>query len=188
MSTSHTSHDAPAAPGADHGKAHKREHAIPLWGLFLALLALTALEVGFFELWSDSDLKGHPFVDKYVMVLVILVALTLPKALIVLIWFMHLKFEKQLVTLCAVLPFGFAALAVIPPLTDIKTLKGDGKTYNQVDGLTKFAAEINPHGNHSPAEHAPGKAVEHNLLKGTPAGTPPLAPAKPADAPAPDAH
>ncbi len=96
---------------------HDDSHKLPLWALFLALLVLTAGEVGLYEVWRHTL-----FVPKIVIVLIILV-LTLPKAAIVMIYFMHLKFEKQLITVLAVVPLFMAVFAVLAILSDIVTLK-----------------------------------------------------------------
>lgn len=125
---------APTHSTQDHSHG-KHDHALPLWGLFLALLAFTAAEVGLFEVWhrtQEVNAAGEvtwQLMPKFAMVLIIFL-FTIPKAVIVLVYFMHIKFEKWLVVLLALLPFGFAAIAVLPTLTDIRTLKGDQKTYN----------------------------------------------------------
>jgi len=98
--------------------AHKEHHPLPLWTLFLVLLSLTVAEVGLFEIWS----RNQAMMPKYAMVLLLLI-FTLPKAAIVLIYFMHLKFEKHLVITLALIPFMLAAIVVLPILTDIMTLK-----------------------------------------------------------------
>lgn len=110
-----------------------KNHTVPLWGLFLALLALTAGEVGLYEVWRETQ-----FVPKFVIVLIILV-LTLPKAAIVMIYFMHLKFEKPLIVALAVGPLVFVLLAVLPTLTDIRTLKP--RLHNQVSQITGHGVE-----------------------------------------------
>jgi hypothetical protein len=146
---------APAATA--HAAHHKHEHKVPLWGLFLALLALTAAEVGLFEVWHASAHDGEPFIPKFAMVLLLLL-FTLPKAAIVMIYFMHLKFEKQLVIALALLPFVTAGLAVLPTLTDVKTLDGHGQTYNKVPDLKDFT----PHGGAGHGvEPAHGENAEH---------------------------
>lgn len=128
----------------------KHEHAVPLWGLFLALLALTAAEVGLFEYWSHTNLAGHPFIPKFAMVLLLLV-FTLPKAAIVMIYFMHLKFEKQFIVLLAVAPFATAAIAVLVTTTDNQALQGDGKMDNHVPALVHFAPnDAHAHGHDAP--------------------------------------
>jgi hypothetical protein len=63
---------------------------------------------------------GHPFIPKYALVLLILIVLTLPKGAIVMIYFMHLKFEKQFVVFLSLIPFLFAAVCVLPALADIR--------------------------------------------------------------------
>ncbi|MBI1336912.1 MAG: hypothetical protein GC164_08120 [Phycisphaera sp.] len=113
--------------------AHKHEHAVPLWTLFLLLLAFTAAEVGFYEIWVHSnqhamETGGVPFMPKVAMVLVLLFVLTLPKALIVLVYFMHLKFEKLLIVGLAVLPFVMVGIAILPNLSDTLALKS--RAYN----------------------------------------------------------
>lgn len=109
----------------------QEHHRIPLGGLFLALLALTAAEVALFEVWS----RHQGLMPKYAMVLLLLL-FTLPKAAIVLVFFMHLRFERQLVVTLALLPFVMAAIAVLPILTDIVTLKPSAT--NQVPGLRQY--------------------------------------------------
>lgn len=127
--------------------APKEHHPVPLWTLFLALLALTVAEVVLFEIWS----RNQALMPKYAMVLLLLV-FTIPKAAIVLIYFMHLKFERQLIIALALIPFLMAAIAVLPILTDIMTLRG--QSYNEVEGLRAY----NPvaHG----VEHEDGD-IEH---------------------------
>jgi len=124
----------------DHG------HKVPLWALFLALLTFTALEVGFYEYWRSTEevingMKSY-FIPKYVMVLVILIVLTLPKALIVLIYFMHLKFEKVLLVYLAIVPFLMAPLAVVPTMIDGQALAED--RYSHDDDLGAFS--VHHHG------------------------------------------
>lgn len=121
----------------------EHNHRVPLWGLFLALLALTAAEVALFEVWS----RNQWLMPKYAMVLLLLI-FTLPKAAIVLIYFMHLKFERQLVVGLAIAPFPIVLIAILPILSDTVTLKP--QAYNQVPGLREFV----PHTSHdSPSDH-----------------------------------
>jgi len=115
------------------------QHRVPLWGLFLALLAFTAAEVGLFETWSRIP-AFHDALPKFALVLLIL-TFTIPKALIVMVYFMHLKFERQLIVMLAVVPFIFVSIAVLTILTDIVTLKNNGRTYNQVANLGEYKAE-----------------------------------------------
>ncbi len=140
--------NAPASSHADHphdhAAGHTGGHSINLMACFLALLALTAGEVLLFEVWVHTH-----FVPKFVMVLMLLI-LTLPKAAIVMIYFMHLKFEKHLLVLLAVVPLLMIFVAVLPTLTDIMTLKHNDLTRNQVHGL----ADWNPmNAGHSAQDH-----------------------------------
>ena len=83
---------------------------------FIALSALTVGEVGLFELWRSTQ-----FVPKIVVVMIIL-GLTLPKAAIVMIFFMHLRYEKLVLIIIAVAPLILVFIAILPTLTDIKTV------------------------------------------------------------------
>ncbi len=68
------------------------------------------------------DIEKLFFIPKFVLVLLILV-FTLPKAYLVLVYFMHIRFEKALVVWLAVVPLMMTFLAVLPTLTDTATLK-----------------------------------------------------------------
>lgn len=129
----------------------QEHHRVPLWSLFLALLVLTAAEVALYEVWS----RNQWIMPKVTMVLILIFVLTLPKAMIVLTYFMHLKFERQLIVMLALLPFGLVFVAVLPILTDIVTLKAN--SYNQVEGLRDYG----PTG-HGHAEDQSGHEDDHD--------------------------
>ncbi|MEX0778045.1 MAG: cytochrome C oxidase subunit IV family protein [Phycisphaeraceae bacterium] len=136
-------------------------HGVPLLWLFVALLCLTAAEVGLFEIWhrtgshqADGSFEG--FIPKYALVLLILV-FTIPKALIVLIYFMHLKFERQLVVSLAIVPFVIAFLAVLTPLVDAAALF-DRRVY-RVDNSGGPAA---PHTEDAQAGHGEAPASDQS--------------------------
>lgn len=93
-----------------------KTHTLRLLPFFMALSALTVGEVGLFELWRSTQ-----FVPKIVVVMIIL-GLTLPKAAIVMIFFMHLRYEKLVLILIAVAPLILVLIAILPILTDIKTV------------------------------------------------------------------
>lgn len=117
-------------------------HIVPLWGLFVALLALTAAEVGLYEFWqrSGEQVNGQMvyFIPKFAIVLLILV-FTLPKALVVLIFFMHLKFEKQMIVTLAIVPFIVAGIAVLLTLSDTKALHDQAQASRSVAGLKDYS-------------------------------------------------
>ena len=94
--------------------AGKENHQLRLIPFFLALSALTAGEIILYEIWRRTG-----FLPKHVIVIVILL-LTLPKAAIVLVYFMHLKFEKLFLVVVALFPLILVFIAVLTPLTDIK--------------------------------------------------------------------
>lgn len=126
-------------------------HRVPLWSLFLALLVLTAAEVALYEVWS----RNQWIMPKFTMVLILIFVLTLPKAMIVLTYFMHLKFERQLIVALALLPFGMVFVAVLPILTDAVTLKPHA--YNQVEGLRDYGPA-----SHDQADHGDGHGQEND--------------------------
>ena len=114
----------------------KHGHTVPLWGLFIALLALTGAEVGLYEFWRQTghevDGETFYFIPKFALVLMILI-FTLPKALIVLMYFMHLKFEKRLVLTLAIAPFFTAGIAVLFILSDTNALQDQTPRRSQKD-------------------------------------------------------
>ena len=127
------------SPTADvHGHADQAHgHALKLMPFFLALLALTAAEVGLYEWWRHSwvmegDVKVFA-IPKFVLVLLILV-FTLPKAYIVLVYFMHIRFEPAFIVWLAVIPLLMTFLAVLPTLTDTATLKERKLNHTSVIG------------------------------------------------------
>ena len=137
--------DLHAAPAPATG------HALKLFPFFLALLALTAAEVGLYEWWRHSwvmegDVKVFA-IPKFVLVLLILV-FTLPKAYIVLVYFMHIRFEPALIVWLAVIPLMMAFIAVLPTLTDTATLKEQKLNHTKVIG--KY---VPPHHDHDGHDH-----------------------------------
>lgn len=132
-----------------HSTTAHDDHKLPLWALFLCLLALTAAEVALYDLW----VRYH-FMPKYALVMLIL-AFTLPKAAIVMIYFMHLKFEKQIIILLAIVPLVMACGGVLTIVTDTVTLKPHA--INQMEKIGDYSHE-NSHGNH----HGHGAAEENS--------------------------
>ena len=138
----------------------KDNHHLSLLPYFFALLGLTAVEVGLYEAWrAMADENGQSFVPKYVIVLIIL-AFTIPKAGIVMTYFMHLRYEKQLLIMFATTPLIIVFIAVLPTLSDIKTLKPN--LQNQQQQITGFGPhkpmKLKHHDHqHGPGEHKDGK-------------------------------
>lgn len=130
---------------SSHSDSHSKDagHGVNIMACFMALLVLTAGEVALFEIWTYTH-----FVPKYVMVLMILV-LTLPKAAIVAIYFMHLKFEKQFIVWLALFPILLVFIAVLPTLVDAVTLKNHNQVVHKVD----LGSWVPPYGKHG-AGHA----------------------------------
>ena len=76
-------------------------------GIFVALAALTACELGIaFLSWSKSVL------------IVILVALAFWKAILVALYYMHLRFEGRRVMLLALAPLPFVVILLIAGLME----------------------------------------------------------------------
>lgn len=128
----------------------------------MALLLLTAAEVGLYEIWRHTAAQGDPFIPKLALVLILVLVLTLPKAAIVLIYFMHVKFEKQLVVLLALAPFLFVFIAVLPTLTDIMVLQEKARPDYYVQTITGIAAD-----------HGHGHDAPHDATAPAPATTAP---------------
>ena len=118
---------------------------------FFLLLLFTAAEIGLYEFWRHTrDHWDEPFVPKFVVVMLIFL-FTLPKAFIVLSYFMHLRFERSLVVLIALVPFVMVAIAVLPILTDIRTLAD--RNYTPAVGLVDEVES--GHGPTEPEGHDP---------------------------------
>ena len=85
-------------------------HPQPNYGaIFLALFVFTVVEV---------FVAGFPLPKFYIALM--LIAFALVKAGLVAIFYMHLKFEKMLLTLIVLSPFVFAAILVLLVGFDIR--------------------------------------------------------------------
>ncbi len=125
--------------------AHKNNHSVNLLTCFLLLLVFTAAEIALYEVWRQTG-----FVPKLVLVFLIFV-FTIPKAAIVMIYFMHLKFEKPLLVMLALAPFVTVAILVLVTLTDSQTLAP--RIYTRASDLSTFKT-IHHHGDEE--EHPSG--------------------------------
>ncbi len=129
---------APALSAESHDSGHA--HGLKLMPFFLALLALTAAEVGLYEWWvrtgviPEGGTEKVFAIPKFALVLLILI-FTLPKAYIVLVYFMHLRFEKAIVVVLAVVPLLLVWICVLPTLTDGTVLKKQRWYHPEVIGL-----------------------------------------------------
>lgn len=135
--------------------ASDTKHTVNLPVCFLLLLVFTTAEIVLYEVWrrSGHEVDGQVthFIPKFALVLLILV-FTIPKAFIVLTYFMHLKFERVTVVGIALLPFVFVAVLILPILTDIRTLAP--RNYSKSFELGDFAT-------HTHGGDAPAKAEDH---------------------------
>ncbi len=86
------------------------EHAKhpPYVGIFAALAVLTALELGvaFFENWPKR------------VIILVLVFLAIWKALLVALYYMHLRFEPNRLRILALAPLPLAVILVIAVITE----------------------------------------------------------------------
>lgn len=143
---------------------HGHGHALKLFPFFLALLALTAAEVGLYEWWRHSwemvDGEKVFVIPKFALVLLVLV-FTLPKAYIVLVYFMHIKFERAFIVWLAVIPLMMTFLAVLPTLTDTATLKPRKLNHTKVIGVYY----PDHHDDHKDGKHDKAKEDEKTKAK-----------------------
>src|SRR4051812_38867302 len=93
-----------AAPPKTHPKTHPHPHYI---GIFFALAALTACELGIaFLPWSKT------------LLIVILVGFAFWKAILVALYYMHLRFENRRVMLLALAPLPFVIILLTAGLLE----------------------------------------------------------------------
>ena len=86
--------------------AHEFQHP-NYWAVFFYLALLTAVELGVaFLPWSEQ------------VILLILVGLAVWKALLVALYFMHLRFEKNRMRIFAIAPLPLTVIIVIAVLTE----------------------------------------------------------------------
>lgn len=106
MSEHETSGSETRDETGESGSAHDREHPnyLAVWG---GLALLTLLEV------------GVAFVDlSRMLIVLILLGLAVWKALLVALYFMHLRFEPRRVVLVAVAPLPLAAILILAVLAE----------------------------------------------------------------------
>lgn len=95
-------HDAERPDGAGHAVAHPN-----YWVVWAALAALTVVELGVaFLPWSRG------------LIIITLVALALWKALLVALYFMHLRFERNRMRIFALAPLPLTVIIVLAVLTE----------------------------------------------------------------------
>jgi cytochrome c oxidase subunit 4 len=94
----------PSSPSAPHPAKHKRPHYVGIW---VGLGALTALELTIaFLPWNKTTL------------VLLLIALAVWKALLVALYYMHLRFEKGRLRLLALAPLPFCVIFVTAVLQE----------------------------------------------------------------------
>jgi len=86
--------------------AHNHPNYIMVW---FALAVMTAVEVGVtFLSWSQT------------MIILVLLGLAVWKAVLVALYFMHLKFEKRPLRILAVAPIPLAFILVLAVITEFR--------------------------------------------------------------------
>jgi cytochrome c oxidase subunit 4 len=97
----------PAGPGASAPAAHARHPNYV--GVWIGLAVLTALELGVaFLPWSKS------------LIVIVLVALAVWKALLVALYYMHLRFEPNRLRILAVAPLPLAVILVVAVIQEYR--------------------------------------------------------------------
>ena len=139
--------------------ADDKKHEVNLLVCFLLLLLFTAAEIVLYEVWRRSNADGDPFVPKFVLVLLIF-AFTLPKAFIVMTYFMHLKFERVTIVGIALVPLILVAVLILPPLTDIRTLAERNYTQDRTLADSKAPPDRADHGDSDAAADHEDEAAE----------------------------
>ena len=101
---------APAAHGeiAPHGDHHEHPH-VPYVGIAIALFVLTGITIAV----SFKDFGSH-FAN-----VVIAMAIASFKASMVILYFMHLKFEKKTMVVICIIPYILAAILLFALFPDI---------------------------------------------------------------------
>jgi len=80
--------------------------------IFIFLAVLTAIEVAVAFLAIPKSLQG-----------LILIGFAIAKASLVALYYMHLRFENQVLRLIAIGPFLFVAILILLPLLDLAGLR-----------------------------------------------------------------
>lgn len=84
-------------------------HSPPYIGIFVMLAVLTGIELGIaFLPWSK------------LMLVLLLIGLALWKALLVALYFMHLRFEPNRIRILAVAPLPLAVILVVAVITEFR--------------------------------------------------------------------
>ncbi len=101
------------------GKDHHESHDGAYWRLFFALAALTLVELGIPVVLSEP---------RWLMIW-LLMAVACAKAAGVLLYYMHVKFEKSLVAWIAIGPLLFVGILIILIKADVTEIDQGGWTF-----------------------------------------------------------
>jgi cytochrome c oxidase subunit 4 len=111
-------HGAPAGHGAGHGADHAAHHAhqggLSTIGVFMILMVVTIIEVAWAYLALPKGFKNTMFV-----------VMALYKAVMVALYFMHLRFERRTMWIIAAAPLIFGVILAIGAYPDSE--KGTGR-------------------------------------------------------------
>jgi len=105
------------SPDTEHHESHDGAY----WRLFGGLAAFTLIEL------AIPSVMAEP---RWLMI-VALMAVAGLKATGVLLWYMHVKFEKRLITLLAVGPLLFVGILIILIMADVTEVDQGGWTFEE---------------------------------------------------------
>lgn len=101
------------------GKDHHESHDGAYWRLFIALAVFTGIELAIPAVLSEP---------RWLMI-VLLMAVACAKAAGVLFYYMHVKFEKNLVALIAIGPLLFVGILIMLIKADVTEVDQGGWTF-----------------------------------------------------------
>jgi len=110
------------ADAASHGESHPHPKYVNIW---LILLVVTAAEVVFASVFHTGFFKGAG-----------LVVMALYKAVLVALYFMHLKFEKKTMWIIASAPLIFGVIFAIGAYPDSEH-STEAKKHGQLPGVER---------------------------------------------------
>jgi cytochrome c oxidase subunit 4 len=120
-------------------EAHAEEHVghhLPMWLLvvvFIALLILTVITVGA-TIWDFGKTTN----------LWIAMIIATAKAALVVLYFMHLRYDKPIISVILITTLFFVALFIGLTITDSLAYQKNVQEWRDVDPATRYAPDIQP--------------------------------------------
>ncbi|MBX9788340.1 MAG: cytochrome C oxidase subunit IV family protein [Pirellulales bacterium] len=149
----HAAH-SPTPHGTQHGSAHHDDHAGI--GKYLAVFgALCVLTGASFWTYADWPVRW-PFHDQPAVGWAFMMAVSCTKALLVVLFFMHVKYEaswKYVLTVPPVFMSIFLVLALVPDI-GLRNREAFGGRVPSPERLANMAMPAAPHADDAHADHA----------------------------------